>query len=541
MGAVLISTELLIAAFFCGVLYSTLEWGSRQLAYASSATFDQQRFQLWKQNLRGITLLSFGIAFTAILGFNGWLLYEGRDVIEYTMQLFRSVPRRFWISLTLGVTQSVFLLWLVSRLLKPMRKWLRKASLWAQAFDDIDANDFSVDRFFLSLFRLVRVGLWLAALLACLKFLQLPDIALKYLHVALSIYLIVSAGMLLLAGLAVFFDSVDGLTVKYSDSVSIFRFYKRVQGIVPFLRRCFECAIWVCVATLVVSQIEIVSSLATYGPILVKVIGVVSITRILTEVIHLSLERLFLGTAASIDELKCKRRGTILPLLESIFRYIIYFGAGMVVLRTIGFDPTPILAGAGIVGLTVGLGAQSMVRDIVSGFFILFEDCYLVGDFIETDAGMGIVDSIQLRTTRIMNPNGQIHILRNGDIGTITNYSKNPIDAVVKASISYEADPKQACAVIRRLGESLCASDPDVLEPTRIEGIEPFGETTIHIFTRTKVSPGKHLRIKRLLRHQILMAFLEEDVEMVPMDTKLMLKGGRVAFSDDSTATLSLT
>jgi len=540
MGAILISTELLVAAFVCGIAYSGLSWSSRQLTYASSPEVSSQRLRLWRQNLRGITLMLFGLALVAILGFNGWLLYRGQDVLEQTQGLVQRIPSDFWLGFAVGSLKCVALLAAIAFALRFIRPRIKRLSYWLQNLDDIEQNDISIARFFLASDRLIRVGMWLLGLVGCLKLLNLSDFLVQYLYVALSIYLTVSAGFLVLNGVAIFLDSLDGLSRKYSsEQGSIFQMYEQVKSLLPFLRRCLEYAVWVCVATLVVGQVEVVSNWASYGPMIVKVIAIVSISRILTEVSQLFLEKVFLGSY-TLDDVKGQQRGTMLPLMVSIVRYIVYFAAGMFALKTIGFDPAPILAGAGIVGLTIGLGAQSMVKDIVSGFFILFEDCYLVGDFIETDDALGVVDSIQLRTTRVLHPNGQMQILRNGDIGSITNYSRRPIDAVVKASISYEADPAQACEVIRRVGEALCASDEHVLEPTRIEGIEPFGECTLHIFTRTKVVPGKHLRVKRLLRQQILEAFMAEDVEMVPMDTKLMLKGGKVAFSDGTEALLSL-
>ena len=184
------------------------------------------------------------------------------------------------------------------------------------------------------------------------------------------------------------------------------------------------------------------------------------------------------------------------------------------------------MAGAGIVGLTVGLGAQSLVKDVVSGFFILFEDYYLVGDFIETEDAQGVVQSIELRTTRILHPDGQLQIIKNGDVGSIVNYSKHPIDAAVEISITYEVDPERAFEIIQQVGEDLCKAEDDVLEPTHIEGVETFAEEICLIFTRTRVKPGKHLRIQRLLRQQCLIALLKEGIEVGSMDTKLVLKSG---------------
>ncbi|MGD1953285.1 MAG: mechanosensitive ion channel family protein, partial [Leptolyngbyaceae cyanobacterium] len=221
-----------------------------------------------------------------------------------------------------------------------------------------------------------------------------------------------------------------------------------------------------------------------------------------------------------------QRRITITPLIVSLFRYVIYFGTALFLLKALRIDPGPILAGAGIVGITVGLGAQNLVKDVGSGFFILFEDYYLVGDFIETGEAQGTVQSIELRTTRILHPDGQLQILKNGDIGSIVNYSKHPVDAAVEVSITYEVDPEKAFEIIDRVGMEISQEEDDILEPTHIEGIETFSEEICLIYTRTIVKPGKHLRIQRLLRQRCLVALLKEGIEVGSMDTKLVLKSG---------------
>lgn len=109
-----------------------------------------------------------------------------------------------------------------------------------------------------------------------------------------------------------------------------------------------------------------------------------------------------------------QRRAAMVPLFASIIAYGIYFVAGVMILNVFGLDPTPILAGAGIVGLAVGLGSQNLINDMVSGFFILFEEHYLVGDFIKICDAEGRVESVDLRTTRLRDNAGRHHIIRNG-------------------------------------------------------------------------------------------------------------------------------
>jgi small conductance mechanosensitive channel len=207
-----------------------------------------------------------------------------------------------------------------------------------------------------------------------------------------------------------------------------------------------------------------------------------------------------------------------------VLKYFIYFGAGIMVLIEMGINPTPILAGAGIVGLAVGLGAQSLVNDVVSGFFILFENYYLVGDFIETGEARGTVEAIDIRTTRIRNPNGPQHILRNGQIGEIINYSKEHTRAVVEVGVAYESDLDHVFRVLEQVGKELKEKDHDVLEPTVVRGLQNFGESELLIRTITKVKPGQHRQVQRDLRKMVKEAFDREGIEIPYARRVLILK-----------------
>ena len=110
-----------------------------------------------------------------------------------------------------------------------------------------------------------------------------------------------------------------------------------------------------------------------------------------------------------LDETEHRRRATIVPLVRSIFTYATYFATAALMLSVLGFNPMPFLAGAGLLGLVVGFGAQSLINDVVSGFFILFENVYLVGDLIETAGARGLVEAIEFRVTKIRDGDGRLH------------------------------------------------------------------------------------------------------------------------------------
>ncbi|MBE9066246.1 mechanosensitive ion channel family protein [Leptolyngbya cf. ectocarpi LEGE 11479] len=492
---------------------------------SSSLQLDHTGLQTLRQNVLGIVIISGLLLALLVAGFNSWILLQGKQPDVYTLSLIQNTPQDVWLGIAAGVGKSICLLALVGLLKRPLRRLLEKVGRYAKQVEQVTANDESIDQLFNALGALLSTGMWLLAFIWCARFLQLPQQVSPYLYAVWRIYLIISVGIIVFKSVGVVVDSLDALSHKYANPHNLFRFYERLQHLIPFLKRCLEYGVWISVATLVVGQISLISSFADYGTQAVQVIALIFLGRLATNIMQLVVSEVLLSTddtSAAVYQ----RRVTITPLIVSLLRYVIYFGTVLFLLKVLNIDPGPILAGAGIVGITVGLGAQNLVKDLVSGFFILFEDYYLIGDFIETEAAQGTVQSIELRTTRILHPNGQVQILRNGDIGSIVNYSKTPVDAAVEVSITYEVDPEKAFEIIERVGAELYEAEDDILEPTRIDGVETFSEEICMIYTRTKVQPGKHLRIQRLLRQRCLVELLKADIEVGSLDTKLVLKSG---------------
>ncbi|NEP60186.1 MAG: mechanosensitive ion channel family protein [Symploca sp. SIO2G7] len=521
----LILIELILILLLCCLAYVLFNWGSRRVLQGAWLQLDDSGWQTFRQNVLGLVVISGFLLLLLMAGFNGWILLQGERLDTYTLSLIQDTPRQVWLRIAAGIGRSICLLALVGILRRPLRQSLNRVRNWVKRIEQITANDTSIDQLFDALDAVLITGVWLLALIWCARFLHLPEQVSPYLYAVWRIYFIISVGVVVFKSVGVVVDSLDALTLKYSNPNNLFRFYSHLQHLVPFLKRCLEYMVWAYIAVLVIGQISLIADLADYGVQAVQIIVLVFLGRLATNVMQLVVSEMLLSTEDTSTAVY-QRRITITPLIISLLRYVIYFGTALFILKALKIDPGPILAGAGIVGITVGLGAQNLVRDVVSGFFILFEDYYLVGDFIETEQAQGTVQSIELRTTRILHPDGQVQILRNGDIGSIVNYSKHPVDAAVEVSITYETDPEKAFEIIERVGAALCEAEDDILVPTRIEGVETFSEEICLIYTRTKVKPGKHLRIQRLLRQRCLVALLKEDIEVGSMDTKLVLKSG---------------
>ena len=477
---------------------------------------DDLKIKILRRNITGLLLLSCIVLCILIVGANGYLIYRGENPQQYTIALIRRIPSGFWVTLGIGLAQSIGVVIAAVITLKVIKHWLKIASNRAKNLDQNTADDESIDAFFTALNQRIRGGIWLWVLIACTQFLKLPAVAPEYLYIALRIYLIIGVGLLILKAVAGIVDILDVLSVRYSSPDNLLRFYDRLQHLIPFLKRCLEFVIYVCTVTLVVQQVQLIAKLATFGLKIIKIIAIIFISRVMFEVIYLLLEEVLFKDQDLTDTQK-SRRLTMIPLFRSLLQYLIYFSVAVSILYILDINPTPILAGAGIVGIAVGLGAQTLINDIVCGFFILFENYYLVGDYIEAGKAEdktveGTVEAIELRTTRIRHPNGQLQIIRNGDIGSITNYSKQYIFAVVEVYVPYNSNLTHIYQVIEEIGQQLKTNDPDVLEPTLVDGVESMGESNLLLRTLTKVKPGKHIQIQRSLRKMFMDTLLMEGI-----------------------------
>ncbi len=487
---------------------------SKLLIKLSIFKLDDRGGKILRRNITGLLFLTCSVLCILLIGANGFLLYRGEDLQKYTLLLILRVPSEFWLTLGIGIAQSIGTVIVAAITLKFLKYFLKLASIRAQKIERSTTDDESIDAFFSALYQRIKGGIWLWAIVSCTQFLKLPGVVSDYLSIALRIYLIVAVGLLILKAVAAIVDTLDALSLRYSSPDNLLRFYDRLQHLSPLLKRCLEFAIYVCMATLVTQQIELIAKLSDFGLRIIKIIAIIFISQVFFEVIYLLIEEVAFKDH-NLTEIQTSRRLTLIPLFRSLLQYLVYFTVGISILYTLDINPTPILAGAGIVGIAVGLGAQTLINDIVSGFFILFENYYLVGDYIEAGKAEektveGTVEAIELRTTRIRHPNGQLQIIRNGDIGSITNYSKQYIFAVVEFCVPYNTNLAKVYQVIEEIGQELKANYSDVLEPTQVDGVESLGESNLLLRTMTKVKPGKHLLIQRILRKKIMDTLLQE-------------------------------
>jgi small-conductance mechanosensitive channel len=205
------------------------------------------------------------------------------------------------------------------------------------------------------------------------------------------------------------------------------------------------------------------------------------------------------------------RLRTVQPLFESALRYTVYFIAFVMVLRALGVDATAVLASAGVVGLAVGFGAQHLIRDVISGFFLLAEGLIRVGDVITVDAHTGMVERISIRATQLRKYNGELWTIPNGQITVFGNANRDYMRAIVEVPLSYRADLERAMAVMHRVAaEWVKESGVPVLAPPEVHSVLQFGDTRVTLRLAIKMPPGAQAAAEQELRRRLKVA-LERD------------------------------
>ncbi|RAK20563.1 small conductance mechanosensitive channel [Anoxybacillus vitaminiphilus] len=247
---------------------------------------------------------------------------------------------------------------------------------------------------------------------------------------------------------------------------------------------------------------------------LVKIIAIIVLSTVFLKIVKLALHNVFKVRQKTSLRISERREATLLRLLDNVLTYVVYFVVIMMILDTVGIPVTTILAGAGIVGLAVGFGAQSLVKDIITGFFIIFEDQFSVGDYVRIGNFEGYVEEIGLRTTKIKSWTGEVHILPNGSINQVTNFSLNNSIAVVDVSIAYEGDIERTENIIRELLAELPAKYEDMVKAPELLGIQNFGQSEIVLRVTCETKPMRHWFIARALRKEIKLRLDEHGIEI---------------------------
>jgi small conductance mechanosensitive channel len=210
-----------------------------------------------------------------------------------------------------------------------------------------------------------------------------------------------------------------------------------------------------------------------------------------------------------------QRIEALTSVLRSLITFTVYTIAMFMILGEVGINLGPLLAGAGILGVALGFGSQSLVKDFLSGVFILVEDQFGVGDIVDLDGQTsGVVDAVSLRTTRLRAVDGTLWHVPNGEIRRVGNKSQHWSRALIDLEVAYDTDLDHAEAVIAQVAEELAAEDGDVIEQPEVWGVEALGAHGIAIRLVVKTRPSEQFRVSRELRRRIKAAFDREGIEI---------------------------
>jgi len=260
----------------------------------------------------------------------------------------------------------------------------------------------------------------------------------------------------------------------------------------------------------------------------IKVFGILIALIILSQMsrwVVKWLER-FVPEKDSLQAAEAKKRAhTLGNSLRHALLIGISFIAILMILGELGIQLGPLLATAGIGALAIGFGAQSLVKDVISGFFIILENHYRIGDAIEAAGVSGLVESVSLRKTVLRDLEGRVHIIPNGEIKVVSNLSKEWSRSVLDIGISYREDVDRVIELLSEIGRELGAEEPFkgfVLEPLQILGVERFGESQLVIRIMVKTVPLKQWEVGRELRRRIKNRFDEKGIQ-IPFPHRALL------------------
>jgi small conductance mechanosensitive channel len=222
-----------------------------------------------------------------------------------------------------------------------------------------------------------------------------------------------------------------------------------------------------------------------------------------------------------------KRAQTLGNVLRHALLIVLFFIAILMILGELGIQLGPLLAAAGIGALAIGFGAQSLVKDVINGFFIILENQYRIGDAIEVAGVSGLVESVSLRKTVLRDLEGSVHTIPNGEIKIVSNLSKEWSRSVLDLGISYSENIDQVIGLLTEIGIELGSEEPyksAILEPLKILGVERFGESQLVIRMMVKTVPLKQWDVGRELRRRIKKRFDEKGIQ-IPLSNRVLLWG----------------
>jgi small-conductance mechanosensitive channel len=233
------------------------------------------------------------------------------------------------------------------------------------------------------------------------------------------------------------------------------------------------------------------------------------------------------------------RLGTLLVLLRKFVLTVMVVIVALIILASMGINIGPLIAGAGVVGLAIGFGAQTLVKDIIAGVFFLIDDAFRVGDFIETGGTKGSVEHISLRSLRLRNARGPVHTIPFGEMGTVTNMSRDYIITKLDFRVRYDTNVDQVRKIIKKINAQI-AQDPEMgpnlLDKIKSQGVKELDDSAMIMRLKFKTIPGEQFVIRREVFRMIQESFREYGIEFAHRNVTVYMPPGEEAAEHDKKA-----
>lgn len=249
-----------------------------------------------------------------------------------------------------------------------------------------------------------------------------------------------------------------------------------------------------------------------------KIVFIMIGTLVLLILVKVTSTRLYnLLIKKEEDAENIKRAATIKSVIQNVFRIAVWIIAALIILGQLGIEIAPLLAAAGIAGLAIGFAGQSLVKDIINGFFILLWDQIRVGDVVEIGGKSGLVERVNLKMTVLRDLSGNVHFVPNGTIDVITNMTKDYSRCVFNIGVAYREDIDHVIDVLKQLDEEM-RKDSEfgqyILEPIEILGLDEFADSAVVIKARSTTKPIKQWQVKREFNRRLKKRFDELNIEI---------------------------
>jgi small-conductance mechanosensitive channel len=223
------------------------------------------------------------------------------------------------------------------------------------------------------------------------------------------------------------------------------------------------------------------------------------------------------------------RMATLLPIFRNFLLITIGVIAGLVVLARMGVNIGPLIAGAGVVGLAVGFGAQTLVKDIISGAFFLADDAFRIGEYIDIGTGKGVVEKISIRSMQLRHQDGPLNTVPFGSIDKVSNFSRDWAVTKLPLRVTYDTDAERVRKLVKKLGEELL-QDPEIgslfLEPLKSQGIVSMEDSAMIIRVKFKTKPANTSEIRKLVYARIRELFQREGIDFAQKEVRVRISDG---------------